>query len=114
VEHTFWFETGRRSRKGRNLARDPRCAPAVAVKEFDLVVEGEAALVSDPGTVARMAERWAAEGWLAEVDESGVAITAPYSAQSAGPPPWSVYRITSRSAYAVETLEPYGASRWRF
>lgn len=23
---TFWFETSKTSRKGRNLARDPRCA----------------------------------------------------------------------------------------
>src|SRR3712207_2122231 len=25
VDDAFWFETGERSRKGRNLARDPRC-----------------------------------------------------------------------------------------
>jgi hypothetical protein len=34
----FWFETGRQSRKGRNLARDPRCTLSVAAQEFDLVV----------------------------------------------------------------------------
>ena len=29
VDGTFWFETGQTSRKGRNLARDPRCALSV-------------------------------------------------------------------------------------
>jgi hypothetical protein len=38
----FWFETGRTSRKGRNLARDPRCTLSVAAGEFALVVEGVA------------------------------------------------------------------------
>ena len=111
---TFWFETGARSRKGRNLARDPRCTLTVSTHEFDLSVEGTADQVADPGTVADMAARWAAEGWPAEVDGSGTAITAPYSAPSAGPPPWHVYRITPERATALQTVEPGGATRWTF
>lgn len=110
----FHFETGRTTRKGRNVGRDPRCALSIALREFDLVVEGEAELVTDPERVAHLARVWAAGGWPCEVDESGSALTAPYSAQSAGPPPWHVYRITARSAYAVQTVDPYGASRWTF
>jgi hypothetical protein len=37
---SFWFETGRGTRKARNLARDPRCTLSVATQPFDLVVEG--------------------------------------------------------------------------
>ena len=59
----FWFETGKDTRKGRNLARDPRCALSVATQEFDLVVEGEATLVTDAATVAGLAAHWAAEGF---------------------------------------------------
>src|SRR6266404_3289823 len=55
AEGCFWFETGKATRKGRNLARDPRCTLSVAAQEFDLVVEGEATLVTDPATVAGMA-----------------------------------------------------------
>src|SRR5436305_5251428 len=55
----FWFETGRHTRKGRNLARDPRCTISVATHDFDLVVDGEATVVSDPATGAAMAARWA-------------------------------------------------------
>jgi PPOX class probable F420-dependent enzyme len=113
ADGSFWFETGRGTRKGRNLARDPRCVLTVATREFDLVAEGEAAVVTDPDTVAAMAARWA-EGWPARVDDTGLALTAEYSAPSAGPPPWHVYRITLRSATAVATVEPGGATRWRF
>jgi PPOX class probable F420-dependent enzyme len=114
VDGTFWFETGERTRKGRNLARDPRCVISVATQEFDLVVEGEAAKVTDPATVAAMAARWAAAGWPVRVDDTGQALTAPFSAPSAGPPPWVVYRMTPRAATALLTVDPGGATRWRF
>ena len=62
VDGTFWFETGAGTRKGRNLARDRRCTLSVATHDFDLVVEGEARPVTDPATVAAMAERWRSRG----------------------------------------------------
>src|SRR4051812_42642918 len=50
VDGAFWFENGAATRKGRNLARDPRCALSLATVEFDLVVEGTAAAVTDRAT----------------------------------------------------------------
>ncbi len=114
VEGSFWFETGEGTRKGRNLARDPRCTLSVATDEFDLIVEGEARGITDRPTVARMAAAWAAGGWPARVDETGEALTAEYSAPSAGRPPWHVYRLQPHTATAVGTVEPFGATRWRF
>ena len=114
LDGAFWFQTGEATRKGRNLARDGRCTLSVATDEFDLIVEGSAHKVTAPDVVADLAQRWAAEGWPARVDESGQALTAAYSAPSAGPPPWHVYRVTPRAATAVGTIEPYGATRWRF
>ncbi len=114
VNGSFWFETGEGTRKGRNLARDARCALSVATEEFDLVVEGEAHKITDPPVVADMASRWAAGGWPARVDESGQALTAEFSAPSAGSPPWFVYRLTAHAATALGTVEPGGATRWRF
>ena len=114
VDGSLWFETGEHTRKGRNLARDPRCTLSVASDEFDLVVEGTAAIVTDPTVVADMAARWAADGWPARVDESGVAITAEYSAPSAGRPPWRVYTLIPRAATALKTIDPGGATRWHF
>jgi PPOX class probable F420-dependent enzyme len=114
TEGSFWFETGDTSRKARNLARDPRCSLSVAAHEFDLTVEGVARQIRDPDRVAELAERWAAEGWPCRVDESGTALTADFSAPSAGPPPWYVYRIEPRAATALWTVEPHGATRWTF
>jgi hypothetical protein len=114
VNGVFWFETGDGTRKAKNLARDPRCTLSVATHEFDLVAEGRARKVTDPPTVATMAERWAAEGWPARVDDTGVALTAEFSAPSAGPPPWFVYHLVPSTATALLTVDPGGATRWRF
>jgi hypothetical protein len=109
----FWFETGEQTRKAKNLARDQRCTLSLATDEFDLVLDGVAERVTDPVTVAIMAERWSAQGWPARVDDSGVALTADYSAPSAGPPPWTIYRIATRRATAVATVGAGGATRWQ-
>jgi hypothetical protein len=113
-EGAFWFETGEQTRKGRNLARDSRCTLSLATHEFDLVLEGVAEKVTDPGTVATMAGQWNAAGWPAQVDESGTALTADYSAPSAGPPPWTIYRLTPHQATSLLTVDPGGAMRFRF
>jgi PPOX class probable F420-dependent enzyme len=110
----LWFETGLRTRKARNVTRDPRCSLSLAVREFDITVEGRAELITDPDAVAEYAARAAAGGWPARVDDSGTALTADYSAQSAGKPPWHVFRIATHRATAVQTVEPFGATRWTF
>jgi hypothetical protein len=46
-------------------------------------------------------------GWPASVE--GDALTAPYSAPSAGPAPWHLYRLTLHTAVGVATAEPHGA-----
>lgn len=114
ADGAFWFETGERTRKGRNVARDPRCALSLATGAFDLVVRGRAEMVTDRALVAARAAEWAAGGWPCEVDASGEALTAPFSAPSAGTPPWRVYRIVVETATALQTVEPGGATTWRF
>ena len=61
-----------------------------------------------------MAAQWALQGWPARVDDTGLALTADYSAPSAGPPPWSVYRIDVRAATALAITGAGGATSWRF
>jgi hypothetical protein len=78
------------------------------------VVEGTAELVTDPDLVAAAAERYAAGGWPCEVDESGAALTAPFSAPSAGPAPWHLYRVTPTKATALQVHGPGGATSWSF
>ena len=114
VDGTFWFQTGVGTRKGRNVARDPRCSVAVSVRDADVVVEGDAVQVTEPDAVARIAKAWADNGWPVEPDASGSGITAPFNAPSQGPPPWNVYRIKPRSATVVLGAEPGGLTRFRF
>ncbi len=114
LDGAYWFQTGTSTRKGRNVARDPRCSVAVSVGGADIVVEGDAARVTEPGALARTAKAWADQGWPAEPDDSGQGITAPFNAPSQGPPPWNVYRIEPRSAIVTLTAEPGGLTRFRF
>lgn len=112
ADDRFYFTSGARTRKSRNLATNPKCAIAVALGDLDLVVEGTAARVTDEPTLERVAERAREGGWAATVKDRD--LTAEYSAPSAGPPPWDVYVMTPRTAYGVATAEPHGATRWRF
>jgi hypothetical protein len=113
LDGTFWFQTGS-TRKGRNVARDPRCSLATSIRDTDVILEGVAELVADPAQVARAAQAWADGGWPAEPDPSGTGITAPFNAPSQGPPPWHVYRVEPRSATVVLGVEPGGLTRFRF
>jgi hypothetical protein len=114
LDGTFFFQTGRGTRKSRNVERRPRCSIATSIRDADVVVEGEATRVTDPGVVARVAKAWADGGWPAEPDESGTGITAPFNAPSQGPPPWNVYRLEPRSATVVLGVEPGGLTRFTF
>jgi hypothetical protein len=114
LDGAFWFQTSPGTRKGRNVARDPRCSVALSVRDADVVVEGDAMRVIDAKAVARVAKAWADGGWPAEPDDTGTGITAPFNAPSLGPPPWNVYRIEPRSATVVLAVEPGGLTRFRF
>jgi hypothetical protein len=112
IDDRVWFTSGERTRKSRNLAANPACAVAVSLAGLDLVIEGRAVRVTDPGSLERLAAVYRAQGWPAEVD--GDNLTAPFSAPSAGPAPWHLYVIVPEVAFGVATAEPFGATRWRF
>jgi hypothetical protein len=114
VDGAFWFQTGTGTRKARNVARDPRCSVAVSVPDADIVIEGDASRVTEPGALVRIANAWAENGWPAEADPTGSGVTAPFNAPSLGPPPWNVYRVEPRSATVVLSAEPGGLTRFRF
>ena len=108
----FYFTSGDGTRKSRDLARNPKGTLAVKLKGIDVVFEGEATKVTDPETLEALASEYRAAGWPAEVE--GDAFTAPFSAPSAGPPPWDLYRFRYDTVFGVATEEPHGATRWRF
>jgi hypothetical protein len=112
VDDVFYFTTGDGTRKGRNLAENEHCVISVVLDDIDVVVEGTAEKVTDRATIERLAEHYASSGWPAEATDGG--FTAPYSAPSAGPPPWALWRLTPETAFGVGNAEPHGATRWRF
>ncbi|HZE04982.1 MAG TPA: pyridoxamine 5'-phosphate oxidase family protein [Solirubrobacteraceae bacterium] len=112
ADETLWFVTGPGTRKARNLAANPACTISCRLPDIDVVLEGRAERITDRTALEMLAAVYREAGWPAQVD--GDAFTAPYSAPSAGPPPWHLYRFTFHTAFGVATAEPYGASRWRF
>ena len=108
---TWYFTSGPATRKSRNLARDPRCVVSVATEPFDLVIEGVARRITSVDELRSVADSFVKGGWSCEV--AGDALTAEYSAQSAGPAPWHVYRIEPATVFALGTSEPYGATKFQ-
>jgi hypothetical protein len=112
LDGDLYFTSGPGTRKARNLAVNAACTISVRAEGIDLVFEGTAARASDHDTLERAAAIYREGGWPAEVE--GDALTAPFSAPSAGPAPWHLYRFTFDTVFGVATAEPYGATRWRF
>jgi general stress protein 26 len=111
-EGKVYFTSGSGTRKSRNLAQTANCVISMSLPGIDLVVEGTAAKLTDEPTLQRLAKRYADQGWPAIVKDG--AFTYDYSAPSAGPPPWDLYAVTPTTIFGVLTVEPGGATRWRF
>jgi nitroimidazol reductase NimA-like FMN-containing flavoprotein (pyridoxamine 5'-phosphate oxidase superfamily) len=55
VDDAFYFSTGRKSRKGQNLAANPACTIANDDGEEAVIVEGAAKRLEDPAALERVA-----------------------------------------------------------
>ena len=91
VDGNVYFVSGARTRKSRDIAKNPRCAVSISLKDLDVVIEGAARKVRDEATLKRLAKRYAAQGWPAIVKDR--AFTYEYSAPTAatcGPAPGRV------------------------
>lgn len=108
----LYFTTGPGTRKGRNLAENPACTISAKLAGIDVVLEGAAVRVTDRPTLEALAATYRDGGWPVQAEDD--ALTAPFSAPSAGPPPWYLYRLGLHTAFGVATAEPFGATRWRF
>jgi hypothetical protein len=112
LDERIYFTSGPGTRKSRNLEANPACTISARLADIDLVLEGEARRVTDEQKLKQVAALYRQGGWPAEADGDG--FTAPFSAPSAGPPPWHLYSFTIQTAFGVATAEPHGATRWRF
>lgn len=85
------------------------CTSAVKLAGMDLTLEGEASVVTDRETLEEVAAIYRELGWPAEVEHD--AFSAPFSAPSAGPPPWQLYRFAFSSVVGLSPVEPNGTTR---
>lgn len=109
----LYFVSGPGTRKSRDLAKQPAASLSIGLDGIDLVFEGSARRVTDSATLQRIANEYRDDGgW--PVETTGGAFTAPFSAPSAGPPPWYLYELEYEAVYGVATAEPNGATRWKF
>jgi hypothetical protein len=111
-EGDLYFTSGPGTRKSRDLSKNPSCTIAVKLPGMDLTLDGTASRETDPTIMEAVVSIYQDLGWPAEL--SGDAFTAPFSAPSAGPPPWHLYRFTFDTVMGLKTDEPNGASLWRF
>ncbi len=111
IEHAgnIYFTSGPATLKSRNLAANPACTLSVRLPGVDLILQGDAHRTTDAGELDAVTALFRDAGWPCERD--GDAVVAPYGAQSAGPPPWHLYRFVLRAAVGVALTEPHGATR---
>ena len=112
VDGDLYFTSGDATKKSRDLATNPKASIAVSLEGMDLVFEGVVERVTDRPTLDTVVKAYNDSGWPASVQDD--AFTAPYSAPSAGPPPWRLYRLAFDKVIGVASAEPHGATTWRF
>ena len=112
LDAALHFSTRATSRKGKNLLRAARCAIAVDSPPLHLVVEGEAARVSDEARLQRLADAYATKyGWPVTVRDGALYGDG---APTAGPPPYAVYAVAPTTVFGFGADESFSATRWRF
>lgn len=96
LDDAFFFSTGRKSRKGQNLAVNPACTVANDNGEEAVIIEGLATQVEDAAALARVA---AAYKKKYKMDPRGM-----------GEP---IFRVTPTRVFGfVEKSFPQSATRW--
>jgi nitroimidazol reductase NimA-like FMN-containing flavoprotein (pyridoxamine 5'-phosphate oxidase superfamily) len=114
LDGALYFCTGPTERKAKNLAQNPQCVLTTGCNQLDgldLVVEGEAAKVSDEAELRSVADTYetkygrhftAPEGtWFGLGDNirAGAAL---------------VYRVTPSTAFGFGKGKQFSQTRWRF
>ncbi len=123
IDDAFHFVVSEGTRKGRNLAADGRCVVATGnttLPSLDLIVEGHAKPLDDEAAVKRVAEMLNGNNWPLEA--RGDQVYGP-NAPTAGPPPYSIYRMVPSKAFGLpgmSGMEQYDPgdlpkpTRWTF
>lgn len=98
TEGRFYFSTGRESRKARNLASNPACVVATDDIAAAVIVEGAAAEISDPETIARL----------------GGPYYRKYKPWKLDPEMGPIFEVRPRVAFGLREKTFKAATRWTF
>ena len=99
VDGTLYFGTGRRSRKGRNLAANPSVVVHLESGDDVVIIEGVAEAVADRTTVAAIDAAYREKYGMGAGEDDGAA--------------WYALRPSAAFAW-LERDFPNTATRWRF
>jgi uncharacterized pyridoxamine 5'-phosphate oxidase family protein len=109
MEDAMYFCTGADERKARNLAQNPNCVITTGcnvLQGLDVIVEGEAVLVSDEGTLQRLADLYAFKyGWHYTVRDGAF-----YGDGGRA----DVYKVAPTTVFGFGKGETSSQTRWRF
>jgi PPOX class probable F420-dependent enzyme len=100
LDETFYFLTGRQSRKTRNLAENPQVVVHIESGEDVVILEGAAEEVTDASLLGQVADAYAAKyDWRLEPEFSLS---------------WAIYALRPRVAFTFREDLEEEATRWRF
>jgi pyridoxine/pyridoxamine 5'-phosphate oxidase len=98
INGSFYFSTGKQSRKARNLAGNPRCIVCTERAEEAVIVEGEAHLTRDSSNLKFFSQYEKKYKWDMSQMQSE-----------------PIYRVTPRNAFGLyEKKFMDAATRWQF
>ena len=98
VDNHFYFSTGARSRKARNLHSNPSCTICTERTAEAVIVEGRAAIVSDPSLLQRLAPVYSRK----------------YKPWKLDPEMGPIFDVRPRVAFAMYEKRFKDATRYRF
>jgi nitroimidazol reductase NimA-like FMN-containing flavoprotein (pyridoxamine 5'-phosphate oxidase superfamily) len=117
MDDALYFCTGAGERKAKNLERNARCILTTGCNAFDrgldVVVEGEAARVSDDARLRRIAEAYVAKygpDWRFGVRDGHFVHQGVHE----GAEPVLVFEVAPVTAFGFRKGEEFSQTRWRF
>jgi hypothetical protein len=119
-DDALYFCTGPSERKAKNLARNPHCVITTGCNALDegldLVVEGDAARVSDEAKLRRIADVYESKygsDWRFTVRD-GAFYHDPGSLRGTDPGEALVYEVAPSTVFGFGKGESFSQTRWRF
>ena len=113
VDGALHVTTGRSERKARNLAENVHCVVTTGTDRFDgldVVVEGEAALVTDEARLQRLADAYVAKYdqlFVFQVRDGALWIEGSED-------PGLAYEVRATRAFGFAKGDPFSQTRWLF